>query len=69
MSVLQQAWDDAQPRLHSIRESIRSLTTPHARILRVGQLDAELLDQELVHLLQDPLNKALASVHVGINRA
>lgn len=65
MSALQKAWDDAQPRLQAVRESVQSLTPPHARILRVGQLDAELLDQELVHLLQEPLTKALASIHVG----
>lgn len=69
MSALQQAWDDAQPRLRTIRESVKSLAPPHARILRVGQLDAELLDQELVHLLQDPLIKALALIHVGTDIA
>ncbi|KIM90935.1 hypothetical protein PILCRDRAFT_811429 [Piloderma croceum F 1598] len=31
--------------------------------MRVGQLDSELLDQELVQLLQDPLNKTLALVN------
>jgi peroxin-2 len=32
--------------------------------MRVGQLDSELLDQELVQLLQEPLNKTLALVNV-----
>ena len=65
MNALQQAWDEAQSRFHYIRESIQTLTPPRSRILRVGQLDAELLDQELVHLLQEPLDRALASIHVG----
>ncbi|KAJ7682652.1 Pex12 amino terminal region-domain-containing protein [Mycena polygramma] len=34
---------------------------PSLRTIRVGQLDAELLDQELVQLLQDPISKALNS--------
>lgn len=33
-------------------------------MLRVGQLDAELLDQELVHLLCEPLQKSLNLVNV-----
>lgn len=60
----EQAWDNAQPRLASIRDSVsNSYQVP--RIIRVGQLDSELLDQGLVLLLQEPLNKALALVNVG----
>ncbi|KAH7930726.1 hypothetical protein BV22DRAFT_1000178 [Leucogyrophana mollusca] len=56
---MQQAWDAAQPTLASIRDSLRSQTGPDPRVIRVGQLDSELLDQELVHILQQPLNSAL----------
>ncbi|ETW83876.1 peroxisomal biogenesis factor 2 Pex2 [Heterobasidion irregulare TC 32-1] len=61
----QQAWDQAQPRLSSLRDSLPSSAIP-PRILRVGQLDAELLDQELVHILLEPVNKALALIHTTL---
>ncbi|KAJ7276540.1 Pex12 amino terminal region-domain-containing protein [Mycena haematopus] len=54
------AWDSAQTRL----VEIRALTGNYGvlpRAIRVGKLDAELLDQELVQLLQDPISKALDS--------
>ena len=50
--------------LSSIRNTLGSTTSPYSRITRVGQLDAELLDQELVHLLYEPLQKALNLVNV-----
>ena len=62
----EQAWNNAQPALSSIRDSLSLSTSPNARILRVGQVDSELLDQELVLLLQEPLNKALALVNVRV---
>lgn len=65
-SVWQQAWDAAQPRLHSIQDALASpgCPTQNPRIIRVGQLDAELLDAELVHILTEPVSKALATVNV-----
>jgi peroxin-2 len=60
----EQAWNNAQPALSLIRDSLSSNTSPDPRIMRVGQLDSELLDQELVQLLQEPLNKTLALVNV-----
>lgn len=42
---------------------------PTPRITRVGKLDAELLDQELVQVLQDPLAKALSLANVRRNQA
>lgn len=60
----QQAYSSAQPTLSSIRDSLGSTISPYPRVLRVGQLDAELLDQELVHLLSEPLKKALDLVNV-----
>ncbi|EKM59328.1 uncharacterized protein PHACADRAFT_136918 [Phanerochaete carnosa HHB-10118-sp] len=59
----QRIWDDSQARLSSIHESLTHEATPTPRITRVGKLDAELLDQELVQVLQDPLAKALALVN------
>lgn len=63
----QQLWEEAQPRLQSIQSSLSSSPSPRASIFRVGQLDAELLDQELVQLLQEPLTKALGLVNVRVN--
>ncbi|KAJ6598917.1 peroxisomal biogenesis factor 2 [Mycena vulgaris] len=54
------AWDSAQTRLAQLRARGGS-DGPSPRTIRVGQLDAELLDQELVHLLQEPISKALNS--------
>src|SRR5689334_11664647 len=44
----QQAWTVAQPRLQALTDSISGQSPLASRVLRVGQLDAELLDQELV---------------------
>jgi len=63
-STLQQAWENAQPKLGVIRNALSTQISPQQRILRVGQLDSELLDQELVHLLKEPLNKAIALINV-----
>lgn len=61
----QQQWDDAQSTLTNAERSLASTSSPVASgILRVGQLDAELLDVELVNLLRDPLSKALGLVNV-----
>ncbi|KAJ7638979.1 peroxisomal biogenesis factor 2 [Roridomyces roridus] len=54
------AWERAQTRLAQLR-SLGLGEGPSLRTIRVGQLDAELLDQELVQLLQDPIAKALNS--------
>ena len=64
-SVLEDAWSKVQPSLTGIREALASQELPHPRIIRVGQLDSELLDQELVHLLQEPVIKALSFVDVS----
>lgn len=52
--------------MEEIRQSIVSNVPPMARITRVGKLDAELLDQELVQVLQEPLHKALNLINVRI---
>jgi len=58
----QHLWEQAQPRLHAIQGSLESSQPVPPRIIRVGQLDAELLDQELVQLLQEPITKALSFI-------
>jgi peroxin-2 len=62
----QDAWDRAQPTLSAIQDSLQSSPPEDAsRILRVGQLDSELLDQELAQVLQQPLANALGQISVG----
>ncbi|CAE6405314.1 unnamed protein product [Rhizoctonia solani] len=51
------AWDAAQPRLDTLRQS--PTRTPLPRPLRVGQLDSEQLDNELLVILKEPLRKGL----------
>jgi hypothetical protein len=60
----QHLWDQAQPAFSHAEQSLERTRSPASRILRVGQLDAELLDVELVNLLRDPLSKALGLVNV-----
>lgn len=66
--IMQQAWDqawaNARPAFDSIRASLPLSTSSDPRIMRVGQLDSELLDQELANILQEPLGKSLALVNV-----
>jgi peroxin-2 len=63
-SSLQQAWELAQPKLVAIHNSLNFQGSPTPRIIRVGQLDSELLDQELVQVLKEPLNKAISLIDV-----
>ncbi|KAG6833895.1 hypothetical protein H0H87_007906 [Tephrocybe sp. NHM501043] len=65
-SPWEEAWNSAQPRLSAIRDAFNTSTSPDPRVIRVGQLDSELLDQELVQVLQEPLNKALSLVNASI---
>lgn len=64
-STWEAAWDAAQPRLAVLRESLHRRNERDAPVTRVGQLDAEILDQELISVLQEPLNKALVLIHVS----
>ncbi|KAF9464416.1 Pex12 amino terminal region-domain-containing protein [Collybia nuda] len=60
------AWNDAQTTLSSIRDALNANDSPDPRIIRVGQLDSELLDQELVHLLQEPLERAFSLLSASV---
>ena len=65
LAFWQQAWDAAEPRLTTIRTTLESgVRGPEARNLRVGQLDSELLDQELLQLLREPIYKSLDILNV-----
>ncbi|KAH8106156.1 peroxisomal biogenesis factor 2 [Cristinia sonorae] len=58
----QQLWEEAQPRLQSLQSSLLGQPSSPSTF-RVSQLDAELLDSELVQLLQEPLTKSLALIN------
>ena len=58
------AWNEARPTISTIQANLSQSQPPSSRIIRVGQLDSELLDQELATLLQEPINKALPLISV-----
>lgn len=62
MSILEDTWQRARPKLSAASKLVLRDVAP--KIARVGQLDAELLDNELLQLLQDPLLKALSLIRV-----
>lgn len=62
----QQAWEAAQPRIETIRNSLPRFPYVSLQNLRVGQLDAELLDQELLQILSEPISKALGLIQVHL---
>ncbi|KAF8623437.1 hypothetical protein AX15_006379 [Amanita polypyramis BW_CC] len=64
MSPLEDAWARAWPKLVATSKHILGDISP--RIARVGQLDAELLDHELVQLLQEPLLKAFSLIRTSL---
>ncbi|KAJ4478276.1 peroxisomal biogenesis factor 2 [Lentinula aciculospora] len=59
-------WNNAQSNIPSMQDALRSLNSPRSRVIRVGQLDSELLDLELVNLLVEPLRKALSLVDTSL---
>ena len=62
--VLEAVWNSVQPKLTEIRASLEKVKRENPHIIRVGQLDSELLDQELAQLLKEPINKALSLISV-----
>ncbi|KAF8076535.1 peroxisomal biogenesis factor 2 [Lyophyllum atratum] len=65
-SPWEEAWNRAQPKLSAIRDTLNTRNSPDPRVIRVGQLDSELLDQELAQVLQEPLNKALHLINASL---
>ena len=63
-SVLEAVWNSVQPKLTEIRASLAKGKRENPHVIRVGQLDSELLDQELAQLLKEPINKALSLISV-----
>jgi len=59
-------WIRAQNTLSSIRRSLPSFPSSPLRILRVSQLDADLLDTELFAMLKEQLWQAFSLLDVGI---
>lgn len=57
------AWERARPHLERIRKQLPYFPSPPLRVQRVGQLDADLLDQELTDLLAEPLKAALQKMN------
>ncbi|WFD19398.1 peroxisome assembly protein (Peroxin-2) [Malassezia caprae] len=62
------AFERARPQIERIRAQIPRFPAPVLRVQRVGQLDADLLDQELTDLLAEPLKAALQKVHPAQER-
>ncbi|PWN29762.1 hypothetical protein BDZ90DRAFT_249657 [Jaminaea rosea] len=57
-----QAASDAHPRISQIRRRLPHFPSAPLRIQRVSQLDAELLDEELLTLLFEPVKTSLAQI-------
>ncbi|WFC97696.1 peroxisome assembly protein (Peroxin-2) [Malassezia yamatoensis] len=57
-----EAYAQALPQVEGIRRRIPSFSSPMLHVQRVGQLDADLLDEELTDLLAEPVKAALQNV-------
>ncbi|WFD41780.1 peroxisome assembly protein (Peroxin-2) [Malassezia psittaci] len=57
-----EAYAHALPQVEGIRRRIPSFSSPMLHVQRVGQLDADLLDEELTDLLAEPVKAALRNV-------
>ncbi|KAG2235185.1 hypothetical protein INT48_003529 [Thamnidium elegans] len=53
-------WKDIQPALRKVRRSMASLRTSSLKVMRVSQLDSDILDMELVDILKEQLWNALS---------
>ena len=58
--------ESARPAIDSLRKRLPYFPSPPLRIQRVGQLDANLLDQELLELLLAPLKESLTLIKVSL---
>lgn len=58
-------WKDIQPALRKVRRSMASLRTSSLKVMRVSQLDSDILDIELVDILKEQLWSALSLFKVG----
>lgn len=64
-------WKEIQPALRKVRRSMASLRTSSLKVMRVSQLDSDILDIELVDILKEQLWSALSlfKVYTGFNSA
>jgi peroxin-2 len=53
-------WENIQPILNKIRLSVASLKSSSLKVMRVSQLDSEILDNELVDILKEQLWSAFS---------
>ncbi|KAI7869752.1 Pex12 amino terminal region-domain-containing protein [Spinellus fusiger] len=53
-------WDRIQPSLLEVRRSMQTLRTSPLKVMRVGQLDSDILDNELITILKEQLWSALS---------
>jgi peroxin-2 len=59
-------WKEIQPTLCKVRRSMASLRTSSLKVMRVSQLDSDILDIELVDILKEQLWSALSLFKVRI---
>ncbi|ORX52040.1 hypothetical protein DM01DRAFT_1289303 [Hesseltinella vesiculosa] len=62
-------WQQVQPTLRTIRRSMASLRTSSLKVMRVSQLDSDILDIELFDILKDQLWKSLSMFKPTIKEA
>lgn len=69
---LEMFWRDssanAKSEIASLRRRLPYFSSPPLRVQRVGQLDGDLLDKELLEILLAPLKEAINSIQVGKDR-
>ena len=59
------SWNEIQPKLNQIRRSLATLKTSSLKVMRVSQLDSDLLDLELLDILKEQLWKSLSLLKVN----
>ncbi|KAF8663453.1 hypothetical protein AX16_001023 [Volvariella volvacea WC 439] len=64
--ALEHAWQAAQSSLRTFSRLLHYPPSASQRVIRVGQLDSEILDSDLANLLSEPLGKALALVNSNL---
>lgn len=64
----EEAFRRAQPQIDRIRARLPKFPSPELRVQRVGQLDANLLDQELAELLIEPVKAALRKASPALEK-
>ena len=64
----EEAYARASSSVARIRDGLPSFPMPELRVQRVGQLDANLLDQELADLLAQPVTAALRRASPSLMR-